>query len=163
MQVSIESIVAALPSMKQKDRAKVRMALDLMDRGAKSEEGETSSALLWGQIVSVARERGIALPPAARARKMSGWKAFHDDATAAVAFVATYAPRDETERFHLVRMAARALVARLEKLRSSMSLPITPTLVMRQAVNIPACLQEQWPGGSAEIRFLLRRELSVAS
>jgi len=157
--VTVEGIVASLPLLQGADRRKIQMALEYLERGSEVEQSASPAELLWDQIVSVGADRGFMLPPSSRVSKMSGWKQFRTDAATALEHMQELCPpRDETERLHLARLCARALLHRIQKLKQEIGLQATPMVVMRQAVNIPAAVASQWPGGSSELKFVLRRQ-----
>lgn len=154
------AVVTSLSTMSAKERTNIRLALEVLDKGERTSQvndnSDTAAFVLWNQLVSVGAERGVALPHVERASRMKAFSAFKKDAEAAEEFLRKHVSMpDKTTRMHAFRICARALLRRMTTLRNDIGMQITPGVVMRQAINIPAAIQQQWPH-ARELRHVLR-------
>lgn len=156
---AVEEILATLPILTTTDKQKVEAALRVLGTSEKQVDEESSEQILWEQLVSVGKDRGISLPPFSRIAQTHNFSQYKKDAKAAAAFIeGQINPSDRTVRLHAMKLCARALIARLLNMRLEFGLELTPTVVMRQIVNIPAAVESQWPGGKQELCFVLTRQ-----
>ena len=156
--MKVNEIIAALPTLSADDRSRVKVALEILDSGDMKERDDTAE-LVWTLLRSVAGERGICLP--GTMIKTRGYGSFKSKAKDTVEWITrSWSARsrkqpDKTELVQLVRLGARALLSRLERLHREIGLEITPNVVMHQVGNMPAAMQAQWPGGPDEWGFAL--------
>jgi len=147
-----DDIITELTELTPSERAKVRAALEILDRSKPGNSPET----FWRELVQEAGERGIHLMPSIR--RLRGYGHFATHAESAVAFLEkAVRPNDRTELIQAIRLGARALVSRLIMLRNEIGLEVTTRVAMGQVQNLPAAVMAQWPGGGEEMRFLLQR------
>jgi len=156
---AVEEIIATLPELTSNDKHRIEAALKILGHSSKQIEDETSEQILWEQLRQVGSERGVSLPPFARISQTRNFAQYKKDARSAVAFIeGQIHPADQTTRIHAIKLCARALIARVLHMRLEFGLELTPTVVMRQVVNIPAAVESQWPGGKQELCFVLTRQ-----
>ena len=157
MRKDAELVIGLLPKLDARERAQVRTLLGVLESD-QDEEKDSDAELLWNGIVRVGADRRVSLPPFARIRSFSAFARFQEDARQSLAWLREgLALESKTELIQAIHLGARALLARLARLRDNVGLELTPLVVMRQSGNLPAAVESQWPGGLAELRFLLRR------
>ena len=157
---SIENILESLGALSAQDLRRVRGAIDILITvaGDQHGDGDSIAETLWGEIVSVAKERGIEVDSFPAVRKRRDFPSFRRHAEESNSFIMSATePKTKTEEVQALRLVARAFVRRLEKLRDALDAPITTARLMSHSANIVAYVQQEWPGGPDELRMVLRR------
>lgn len=138
--VKVVDVIAIIPSWTPEDRARLRHALEYFDRG----HGQTldPEVRFWSALVSVAEERGIALPPFIRMAKSREFSRFKKDADQVRAFIGKWIrPKTKTEVVHSFRLCARGLLSYMK----DMDIPWSVTAIARNTQNVPDAMDRSWP------------------
>jgi len=151
--VDASALIAALPSLTEKERQQVRLRLQMLssgdsvgkEDGSPSEDGELFT-LFYGTLSSRLKEQGLSvLPPMSRLRVTSPklYRSAIDGWTRIEAFVAANFPelkkRDYMKLFHLL---ADVLLWRL----AEQEIEVTPSVVLTGIQRMPSIMKMQFPG-----------------